>query len=35
MSTKAKVVDHDFATSAVPAANRRSLLTMFMIIMYP
>ena len=27
MSTKAKVVDADFATSAVPAANRRSLLT--------
>ena len=33
MSTKAKVVDADFATSAVPAANRRSLMTMFMIML--
>ena len=33
MSTKAKVVDADFATSAVPAANRRGLLTMFMIML--
>ena len=33
MSTKAKVVDADFTTSAVPAANRRSLLTMFMIML--
>ena len=33
MSTKAKVVDADFTTSTVPAANRRSLLTMFMIML--
>ena len=33
MSTKAKVVDHDFANSAVPVANRRGLVTMFMIMM--
>ena len=33
MSTKAKVVDADFATCAVPAANRRSLMTMFMIML--
>ena len=33
MSTKAKVVDHDFANSAVSVANRRGLVTMFMIMM--
>ena len=33
MNTKAKVVDADFTTSAVPAANRRSLTTMFMIML--
>ena len=33
MNTKAKVVDADFTTSAVPAANRRSLMTMFMIML--
>ena len=33
MSTKAQVVDADFTTSAVPAANRRSLMTMFMIML--
>lgn len=33
MNTKAKVVDVDFATSAVPKANRRSLMTMFMIML--
>lgn len=33
MSTKTKVVDADFTTSAVPAANRRSLMTMFMIML--
>lgn len=33
MSTKTQVVDADFTTSAVPAANRRSLMTMFMIML--
>lgn len=33
MSTKEKVVDFDFATSSVPKANRRSLMTMFMIML--
>lgn len=33
MNTKEKVVDFDFATSAVPKANRRSLMTMFMIML--
>ena len=33
MNTKAKVVDADLTTSAVPAANRRSLTTMFMIML--
>lgn len=33
MSTKTQVVDADFTTSAVPAANRRSLTTMFMIML--
>ena len=33
MNTKTQVVDADFTTSAVPAANRRSLMTMFMIML--
>ena len=33
MSTKEKVVDFDFATSSVPKASRRSLMTMFMIML--
>lgn len=33
MNTKEKVVDFDFATSSVPKANRRSLMTMFMIML--
>ena len=33
MNTKEKVVDFDFTTSAVPKANRRSLMTMFMIML--
>lgn len=33
MSTQEKVVDFDFATSSVPKANRRSLMTMFMIML--
>lgn len=33
MNEKNQVVDHDFATSAVPVANRRSHMTMFMIML--
>lgn len=33
MNTKEKVVDADFAKAAVPAANRRGLTTMFMIML--
>ena len=33
MNTQEKVVDFDFATSSVPKANRRSLMTMFMIML--
>lgn len=33
MNTQEKVVDADFATTAVPKANRRGLMTMFMIML--
>lgn len=33
MNTQEKAVDFDFATSSVPKANRRSLMTMFMIML--
>lgn len=33
MNTKEHVVDADFTTTAVPAANRRSMMTMFMIML--